>query len=69
MNQKMDKKEADCKSTVTVNILNNIKVSVGGKAVLAIILSILFFALVVSGVEPETLSNLVHSLIEVFTGS
>ena len=70
MNKRTGNKSTDSKTPITVNILSNIKISFGGKSVLGIIIvGILLFTLVVSGVEPETLSSLIRSLIEAFLGS
>lgn len=70
MNKRAGNKSTDSKTPVTVNILSNIKISFGGKSVLGIIIvGILIATLAVSGIEPETLSNLIRSLIEAFLGS
>ena len=63
-------KRTDNNVSVTVNILSNIKISLDGKSVLCIILAVgLFAALVVSGVESETLTNLIRSLIRALLDS
>lgn len=63
-------KRTDKKTPVTVNILSNIKISLDGKSVLGTILAVvLLSALVVSGIESETLANLIRSLIRAFLGS
>lgn len=70
MNKRTGNKSTDSKNPETVNILSNIKISFGGKSVLGIIIvGILIVTLAVSGIEPETLSNLIRSLIEAFLGS
>ena len=63
-------KRTDKKTPVTVNILSNNKITLDGKSVLGTILAVvLLSALVVSGVESETLANLIRSLMGAFLGS
>ena len=70
MSKRTGNKSSDNKVPVTVNILSNIKISIGGKSVLGIIIiGIVITVLVVSGVESETLSNLIRSFIEAFLGA
>jgi hypothetical protein len=70
VNKRADNKSSDSKAPVTVNIFSNIRVSVGGKSVLGIIIvGVLLVVLDVSGIEPETLLNLIRSFIEAFLGS
>jgi hypothetical protein len=70
VNKRAGNKSTDSTTPITVNILSNIKISFGGKSVLGIIIVvILVFALAVSGIESETLSNLIRSIIDAFLGS
>ena len=68
--KKMDEKDVvkSGKSSVSVNILSNIRISLDGKSTFFIIIGIMIVTLVVSDVELETLSNIIH-LIRAFIGS
>jgi hypothetical protein len=57
MNKRTNKKSAENKPSITVNIFSNIKISLDGKSVLLIIAAVtiaIVTALVVSGGESET---------------
>jgi hypothetical protein len=72
MNKRADKKSAERKTPITVNIFSNNRISLDGKSVLFIILAAaiaIVTALVVSGSGTETQSSLIRSLIDALLGS